>query len=144
MSLDDFRNASVHNITFFDAQKWCNCLIKRLGCMVLDYEEGGDPQAILCYHKALHRCIKCLIHLLQQTQSVDKRRDIQILINRLSILRKHVHQDFHDILGPMQVSYSRFASNPLPMSPPPPPPLPPSFPEFDVLHSLEPQFDYNW
>ena len=79
--------------TFHGIHHWNKSMFEQLGWMVLANAHGMNYK-ILAYKKSLNK-LKCALHKkINDVSNNDKRADLQIMLDNLEILIKHVHKDF--------------------------------------------------
>ena len=73
--------------------KWTVRAFEQLGWMVLAYKEGYGYK-VTAYKKSLDHLVKCIEERHSIMQDADKRKDLEILLQKANVLRAHVKAIF--------------------------------------------------
>jgi hypothetical protein len=80
--------------TFMGLQHWLVHMYERLGWMVLAHSRGYDDK-VSSYKKSVGRLEKEIQIKMNEVNSPDHRKDLQIMMEEVMVLKKHVKKDFH-------------------------------------------------
>ena len=86
----DFCCEATHN----GLQEWYKMKFEKLGWMILAKERGMNEK-VMEYKNSLNRLEKSIEHKLKyHTKDPDRKEDLNIMLENLTILKQHVDKDF--------------------------------------------------
>lgn len=75
-------------------QEWYKMKFERLGWMILAKERGMNDK-VIAYKNSLNRLEKAIEHKLKyHTKDVDRKDDLNIMLENVAVLKEHVEKDF--------------------------------------------------
>lgn len=88
------KTIKVHHVTFHGLHKWNKAMFEQLGWMVLA-KEYGYKDKIHAYINSVHRLQQAIQNKLIDMNSIDKKKDLTIMLKQVNILCRHIQKDFH-------------------------------------------------
>jgi len=83
----------VHDVTFHGLNKWMTTMFEQLGWMVLA-KKYGYTDKIHTYITSIHRLQQAIKNKLTTMNSIDKKNDLKIMLEKVNILCQNAEKDF--------------------------------------------------
>lgn len=79
--------------TFKGLQQWYKSVFEQLGWMILAKDKGMTDK-ISVYINSIYRIHMAIEQKIKKTNDLDKKEDLQIMLDNVKILLVHVQKDF--------------------------------------------------
>lgn len=83
-----------YEVTYTGLRKWYTHMFEHLGWMVLA-QKHGIRDKIATYKHSLVRLERALKHKIHEIHDIDKKHDLEIMLDNLQCLIDHARKDFH-------------------------------------------------
>jgi len=87
------RKLDCPQITFKGLNKWHTAVFEKLGWMILSKEKGLSYK-IAPYKMSIQKLKCCILKKHSTMNDIDKKKDLEIMLDNIEILIKHVNKDF--------------------------------------------------
>lgn len=82
-----------HEHTSHGLYKWYVGMFEKLGWMLLAKRNDWNDK-IETYKNSVHRLEEAIIHKHKHMKESDRKRDLEIMLKNVKVLKEHIHSDF--------------------------------------------------